>query len=104
MSQRTVIIAGATGGIGQAIAKDLARDAEARLGLLGRNLEKLCALRGELNLTDDRCKVAACDLTDRGQINEIIKSMLATFGSIDCLICASGINVAQRSLRSIDPA
>jgi NADP-dependent 3-hydroxy acid dehydrogenase YdfG len=34
----------------------------------------------------------------------MVEGVLAAFGSIDILVCSAGINVAQRSLRSLDPA
>jgi nucleoside-diphosphate-sugar epimerase len=65
VSERSVLIAGATGGIGRAVAKELA-GAGLRLGLMGRNSGRLEQTRYELGLSDDACKIAACEAADIG--------------------------------------
>lgn len=100
MSQRTALIAGATGGIGQAIAKQLAA-MSMRVGLMGRNGEKLEALRAELG---EGTVAVACDLTDRAAAKSAVESILSSLKNIDVLVCCAGSNVPQRSMRSLDPA
>ena len=103
MNHPTAIITGAAGGIGRAITKTLA-DAGYRVALLGRTREKLEQARRELELPADTTLIGPCDVTDRAQVKTTIDGFLAAMGSIDVLVCAAGINVAQRSMRSLDPA
>jgi NADP-dependent 3-hydroxy acid dehydrogenase YdfG len=103
MTQRTALITGATGGLGQAIAKELA-SLGMRLALIGRSQEKLDQLRRDLGAPGEAAAVALCDLGDRAAVKTGVESILAALGTIDVLVCASGMNIPQRSLRSIDPA
>jgi NADP-dependent 3-hydroxy acid dehydrogenase YdfG len=97
------LITGATGGIGQAVAKNLAA-IPMRLALTGRSPEKLDQLRHDLGPAGESASVAACDLGDRAAVKSAVDSFLQALGAIDVLICSSGLNVPQRSLRSLDPA
>ncbi len=65
---KRVLLAGATGGIGQAIAVELDR-AGARLTLLGRNPARLAELQHRLS---DRHRVIAADINDAGQRNSVV--------------------------------
>jgi NADP-dependent 3-hydroxy acid dehydrogenase YdfG len=103
MAGKTALITGAAGGIGRAIAKTLA-DAGYRLALMGRSREKLEHARRDLELPADATLIAPCDVTDRGQVKAAVENVLAAMSAIDVLVCAAGINIAQRSLRSLDPA
>jgi NADP-dependent 3-hydroxy acid dehydrogenase YdfG len=101
LANKTAMIVGATGGLGGAIAMNLA-EAGARPFLVGRNVEKLAALRSALS--GARAIAAPCDVTDRGQVSATVETALAQCGAIDILVFAAGINVPKRSLRSLDPA
>jgi NADP-dependent 3-hydroxy acid dehydrogenase YdfG len=103
IQHETALIAGGGSGIGRAISLALAQ-AGVRVSLVGRNREKLERTRGELGTAGETAHVAPCDVTNREQVIAMINSVLAAMGSIDILICSVGINVPQRSLRSLDPA
>jgi hypothetical protein len=62
---RTAVITGASSGIGEAIARELARRGHG-LTLVARRDEKLKALAGELAKDGLRVDVLAADLSDRG--------------------------------------
>jgi NADP-dependent 3-hydroxy acid dehydrogenase YdfG len=102
-SNRTALIIGAAGGLGQAITRALA-DMDFRLCLVGRDAGKLEALRHELGAAGNDACVLPCDVTERNKAREMVAAALAHLGSIDVLVCASGLNIRQRSLRSLDPA
>jgi NADP-dependent 3-hydroxy acid dehydrogenase YdfG len=103
VQHQTALIAGAGGGIGQAIASALA-DMGLRLALLGRDRERLERARAALGAAAGSAVIAPCDVTDREQVRATVESVLEALGSIDVLVSSVGINVRQRSLRSLDPA
>ncbi len=95
---RTVLLTGATGGLGQAIARTFAGRG-ARLVLTGRRSDVLEPLAQELS-----ARVLAVDLADRAQLDGLI----ADAGDVDVLIAnaalpASGL-VEQFSIEEIDRA
>jgi NADP-dependent 3-hydroxy acid dehydrogenase YdfG len=103
IQHKTALITGGGGGVGRAIAKTLAQ-AGVRVALLGRDRQNLENARAALDPGADTALVVPCDVTDRTQVNASVASVLAEFQSIDILVCGAGMNVAKRSLRSIDPA
>jgi NADP-dependent 3-hydroxy acid dehydrogenase YdfG len=74
------------------------------LALVGRDLAKLETTRSELGAAAQGALLLSCDLTDRAQAQAMVEQVLARMSFIDVLICAAGLNVRQRSLRSLDPA
>ena len=103
MTQRNALIIGGSGGIGRAIAAALSQIGFG-LALVARDPEKLERTRAELGPGAQDSPILACDVTDRAQVKGMVEQVLARMVSIDVLICAAGLNVRQRSLRSLDPA
>jgi NADP-dependent 3-hydroxy acid dehydrogenase YdfG len=101
--QRTALVAGASGGIGRAVAVELAA-AGLRVALVGRDLAKLEATRTALGDRGARTPLLVCDVTDRAQVAAMVEEAIGAIGAIDVLVCATGVNVRQRSLRALDPA
>jgi NADP-dependent 3-hydroxy acid dehydrogenase YdfG len=103
-AQKTALIAGASGGIGRAVAVALAEEG-LRVALAGRDRGKLEETRGALPPAEaERAPVLTCDVVDRAQVAAMVEAALGALGAIDVLVCATGINVRQRSLRALDPA
>jgi len=103
VTQRNALIIGGSGGIGRAIAATLSQIGFG-LALVARDPEKLERTRAELGPGAQDSPILACDVTDRAQVKGMVEQVLARMVSIDVLICAAGLNVRQRSLRSLDPA
>jgi NADP-dependent 3-hydroxy acid dehydrogenase YdfG len=103
MQHQTALVAGASGGIGRAVAKTLA-EAGLRVALIGRGREKLEQTRAELGPAGASALIETCDVTDRSGVKAMVEAVLAALGSIDILVCSAGINITQRSLRALDPA
>ena len=74
--ERTILITGATGGLGQLIARHLVESHGAEhLLLASRSGEKAQGaeeLRAELEVLGARVGIAACDVSDRGQVQELL--------------------------------
>ncbi|MEJ2256018.1 MAG: SDR family oxidoreductase [Woeseiaceae bacterium] len=87
ITDKTVVLTGATGGIGRAIARQLDA-AGARLILVGRNAERLAALQRELE--PDRHRIVRADLSTAEGRDAVLESAFAT--GIDLLINNAGTN------------
>ena len=95
---RTALLTGATGGIGQAIARALVRRG-ASVVLTARRVEVLEALAGETG-----GRAVACDLTDRASLLRLVEEA----GPVDVLVANAGNPGSGRiesfSLEEIDRA
>jgi len=92
---KVVVITGATGGIGKALAHRFAR-AGAHLALLDVDAAAASRLAAQLASDGRRCQGIGCDVTDEAACRRAIVSILATQGGIDVLVNNAGIT--QRSL------
>ena len=89
-TNRIALVTGATGGIGGAIARDLARDGT-RVIATGRDGERARALAQELeSATGTRCIGAPLDVTDPASL-EALKPVTDELGPIDWLVNNAGI-------------
>lgn len=103
IKDQTALIVGASGGIGRAIAITLT-EAGARVALVGRDRQKLEETRAALGDAGSAAPILPCDVTDRAAVMEMAKTALEALGSISILVNAAGVNIKNRSLRTIDPA
>ena len=103
MDHTTALITGAGSGMGRAIAVTLA-EAGLRVALVGRDRAKLEATRSLLGKGAEKALVLPCDVADRDGAGEAVFKTLDQFGRIDVLVCNAGINVAKRSLATLEPA
>ena len=87
LSGKTALVTGATGGIGEAIARTM-HAAGAEVVLSGRRVEKLEALAGELG---DRTHIAACDLSDPDQADALVGQAIEAGGKLDILVANAGV-------------
>jgi short-subunit dehydrogenase len=98
LREKTIVLTGATGGIGQALCDVLAEHG-CRLGLLGRNAEKLDLLAVRLRrLGVDVCWQSA-DVRDRAALHAAIGALATRFGEIDVLIHNAGVGRLTDPLR-----
>ncbi len=103
MDHQTALVTGAGSGMGRAIAVTLA-SLGLRVGLVGRNREKLEETRSLMPDGDDRAVLLACDVADREAVRGMTAEALGALGRVDVLVCNAGINVVKRSLKELDPA
>ena len=90
---KTVLITGASSGIGLTVAHKLA-DAGAHVLLVSRTKETLDEVKAEIEAKGGSASVFPCDLNDLDSIDEVSKQILASVDHIDILI-----NNAGRSIR-----
>ncbi|MDQ7840346.1 MAG: SDR family oxidoreductase [bacterium] len=86
MSGRTVIITGASSGIGEATARAFGSAGD-RVVLVARRAERLEQLAAGL----PDCLVVPADLTRREDIARIVEATLARYGTIDVLVNNAGL-------------
>jgi 3-oxoacyl-[acyl-carrier protein] reductase len=84
-----VMVVGATGGIGSAVAQAFAEEG-ATLALVGRDQAKLAQLSADLERHDVDRATFTCDLLDPAQPIEAVRQAEARFGRLDVLAICSG--------------
>ncbi|MBB6633420.1 SDR family oxidoreductase [Cohnella thailandensis] len=90
IKSKVVVLTGATGGIGEAIARLLARHG-AKLVLTGRKEDRLQALAGEIERDGGEAIFRTADVSSRQEIQEVAQAALQQYGRIDVLINNAGI-------------
>lgn len=87
MSGRTVLVTGATGGIGRATAAGLA-GLGARVGIVGRDRDRAeaaaSAIRGASSAA--YVDVFVADLSSQGEVRRLAEAVLATYERLDVLV------------------
>src|SRR5919197_5282999 len=87
LTGRKALVTGASGGIGEAIARALHAQG-ATVGLHGTRIEKLEALAAELG---ERAKVVTANLADRGEVKALGQKAEAELEGVDILVNNAGI-------------
>src|SRR5215216_5304669 len=89
-ADKTVIITGASSGIGAATARAFAA-AGANVVLAARDEARLAAVAGSM---DRRALVVPTDVGDRGAVERLVSETEAAFGGIDIVINNAGVGLA----------
>ena len=92
---RTILITGASSGIGTSLARQLARDGH-RLALTARRLDLLESLAVECRGLGAEVLVIAADLADHDEPGRIVGEAVARFGGLDVLINNAGYGLGKR--------
>ena len=105
LSHKKVLITGANGGLGAAIAKELAA-LKCHLFLTARNHSSLERLAGNLHAISPAIEIFSADLTKETELKELEKKVRSTFQSIDILINCAGVfpvaSIADSTLEEFD--
>ena len=101
LQDRTVLLTGASGGLGSHMARALA-GAGARIALAGRNRGALEALADELRRQGAHAEPVICDLDHPDAVHQLVVSVEAALGAIDILVNNAGIEVAA-PFTALDP-
>jgi NAD(P)-dependent dehydrogenase (short-subunit alcohol dehydrogenase family) len=88
---RTVLVTGAAGGLGRALALGFAA-AGARIVALDRDSAGLETLRAQLERESRPCLALTCDVTDADACERAVAAGVARFGGLDVLVNNAGLS------------
>ncbi|MFN4051422.1 MAG: SDR family NAD(P)-dependent oxidoreductase [Acinetobacter junii] len=98
---KTIIVTGASSGIGLTVSKYLAQ-AGAHVLLLARTKEKLDEVKAEIEAEGGKASVFPCDLNDMESIDAVSKEILAAVDHIDILVNNAGRSIRRAVHESVD--
>ncbi|MGV8920546.1 MAG: SDR family oxidoreductase [Pseudomonas sp.] len=90
ISEKVVVITGASSGLGEATARHLS-SLGARVVLAARRKDKLDTLVAELVSAGGQAVAYQTDVTSQADVNALIQGALKTFGRIDVLVNNAGL-------------
>lgn len=89
---KTVIVTGASSGIGEALAREFAaRGAQVVLG--ARSVQKLQLIAGEIREKGGQAAYCGVDVTKPEECRELIETAVREFGGVDVLVCNAGLSM-----------
>lgn len=99
---KVVFLTGASSGIGEALAVEMAKRG-AILGLLARRAEMLENLAERCESFGGKARIFACDVVDFKAVQDSAESVRKEFGRIDILIANAGIGGNNKETRELQP-
>jgi NAD(P)-dependent dehydrogenase (short-subunit alcohol dehydrogenase family) len=90
IQEKTVVITGAAGGIGAALARRFAREG-ANVGLLDSDADTAAALGADIDPNGSTTAALRCDVTSADDCSAAIDEVIRKFGGIDILVNNAGI-------------
>ncbi|PRA52773.1 SDR family oxidoreductase [Brucella pituitosa] len=87
---KVILIAGASSGIGEGIARELGV-AGARLLLGARRIERVEAIAAEIRGTDGIADARLLDVTDRSSVAAFVQTAMEKWGRIDVMVNNAGV-------------
>ncbi len=102
LAGRTVVLTGASGGLGAALAQAL-RERGARLALLDLNADALQAQAAELG-GDTVARGFAADVTDLPGLEAVMAEVREHFGGIDVAVAGAGVLGPVKTITATDAA
>ncbi len=91
----TVVITGATSGIGRATALEFIK-AGARVVIAGRRAARLDELVREIEARGGEALAVRTDVADQAQVGKLIEQAIARFGRIETLVNNAGVGIAAK--------
>ncbi len=92
-SERVILITGGTSGIGASAAKKLAAEG-ARVAINGRAMSaRVDALLAEIAAAGGEARFFPADVSDSRCVRDLVQGVWDSWGRLDGLVCAAGVNV-----------
>src|SRR5688572_14801439 len=101
LAGRSIIVTGATSGIGRATAVKLAA-CGARLTLVGRDLQRGAQIENEVQALGADARLELVDLTHPGAMQQIIKRTVAAYGRVDGAVLAAAQMPSEGAMMPLD--
>lgn len=101
MAGRVVLVTGASAGIGEAVARQLA-EAGATVLMAARSVERLHELQAEIVAAGGTAHVHPVDLGDSDSTAALAKELLVLYGSVDVFVNNAGHSIRRSIERSHD--
>lgn len=92
---QVALVTGASSGIGEAVARELARNG-ADVALLARRVDRLQKVAGEIAEGGRRAIAVACDVTKDGDLERATERVKKELGRIDIVVANAGFGVVGR--------
>ena len=93
LTGKVALVTGAAFGLGVQFAKALAGQG-ADIAICARRLDRLEAVKAEIEKLGVRCFATRCDVTDTAQIVDMVAAVKAEYGRIDILVNNAGVGDA----------
>jgi short-subunit dehydrogenase len=98
MTGKTVVVTGASTGLGKASMATLAREG-ANIVASARTKDKLEAAVAEITAAGGSAIAVAADMSDDLQVGKVIDAAVAEFGRLDALVNNAGVGYGYRAVR-----
>ncbi|MFN4040206.1 MAG: SDR family oxidoreductase [Brevundimonas sp.] len=92
LSQQTIVITGATSGIGLATARSAAKQGAAVV-LVARTRDALEQVAGEITAAGGRATTRVADVGDEAQVQGVVDHAVETFGGFDTWVNDAGVGI-----------
>src|SRR5262245_60439463 len=92
LNQQTVVLTGASSGIGRATAAELARRG-ANLVLAARTEDALHDVAREVEAAGGKALVVPTDVSDRAQVDRLAQATVSRFGRIDTWVNDAAVSM-----------
>lgn len=89
LKNKVVVITGATGGVGQALVKEFAKEG-AKLSVSSTSQDKLDKLLPTLDIDTEHLLTSVVDVTKEDQVKKLIENTVEHYGSLDVLVPNAG--------------
>jgi short-subunit dehydrogenase len=101
LAGKTVLITGASYGIGEYLAETLA-ETKAHLLLVARTADKLREVKQKVEARGGRADVFPCDLTNPAEVQALLQQLLRLPGGIDVVVSNAGKSIRRSVFESLD--
>ncbi|WP_322895045.1 MULTISPECIES: SDR family oxidoreductase [unclassified Yoonia] len=99
MGGKTVLITGASRGIGEAAAREFAK-AGANVALIARSTDDIARIAGEIG---EKALAIPCDVARYAQFEQAVAATAQTFGGLDVLVNNAGVVDPMGHFADLDP-
>jgi NAD(P)-dependent dehydrogenase (short-subunit alcohol dehydrogenase family) len=95
---KIAVVIGGAGGLGETLALGLSQYG-AKVVVASRNLDRLSEVAREIqSKTGGEAMARQVDVTDENSMTSLVEGVLATFGTVDILVNAMGLNIKREAL------